>query len=207
MALKLPAPVRRALLAALLVFAAAPLTAQTIQKVTTAGVHEILTPPVIEWPAGRKPTVRIVEYFDYNCPYCRHLVPTLRRLVAQDPGVALVFKDWPVLGDASVYAARCDLAAGYQGKYTEAHDALLAGPRLSSDRQVLSVLAGAGIDVARLEHDLAAHAPDIAHVLARNDAEARALELNGTPGLLVGRWLVPGIVDLSALQELVAKSR
>ncbi|MDE2306600.1 MAG: DsbA family protein [Gammaproteobacteria bacterium] len=181
--------------------------AQGIQKVTAAGIQHILAAPLIEWPAGRKPTVRVVEYFDYNCPFCRRMVPTLRQLVAADPGVTVIFKDWPVLGPASVYAARCALAAGYQGKYQQAHDALLAGPRLGSDPQVLKVLGRAGLDVPRLERDLTAHAREIAKSLARNDAEARALELDGTPGLLVGSFLVPGVLDLKGLEQLVAESR
>ncbi len=119
----------------LAVFAAGALpaiaSAQDVQQITAAGERAILTKPVIEMTGARSADVTVVEYFDYNCPYCRRLAPTLRQLVAGDKKIALVYKDWPVLGDASVFAARCALAAQWQGKYLVAHDALLAGPRLT----------------------------------------------------------------------------
>ena len=182
-------------------------SAQGIQQITAAGERAILTKPVIEMTGTPNPDVTVVEYFDYNCPFCRRLAPTLKQLVAGDKRVALVYKDWPVLGDASVFAARCALAAQWQGKYLVAHDALLAGPRLTGVDQVLAILHGAGIDVEKLKKDLNAHSQEITAALARNDAEARALELQGTPGILVGRTLVPGGADLGFFQKLVAQVR
>src|SRR5208337_4354365 len=107
--------------------------------------------------------------------------------IAADGKIAIIYKDWPILGEVSVYAARCALAAQYQGKYLVAHDALLDGPPLSQDDQVESILRGAGINVAKLKKDLFSHSKDIDALLARNDAEADALELKGTPGILVAR--------------------
>ncbi len=197
------------LLLAGLVLAAFPTgcCAQDIEEITVAGERAILAPPVIEAAGAHAADVTVVEYFDYNCPFCRRLAPTLARLIAGDKKIALVYKDWPVLGDASEFAARCALAAQWQGKYLIAHDALLGGPRLSGVDQVLSILGSAGIDVVRLKRDLTAHAKEITAVLARNDAEAQALELRGTPGILVGRALVPGVADLSVFQRLVAAAR
>jgi protein-disulfide isomerase len=156
---------------------------------------------------ARHPDVTIVEYFDYNCPFCKRVVPTFKELLAHDKNISIVYKDWPVLGDSSVYAARCALAARWQGKYLPAHDALLAGPRLSQNVQIESILSGAGIDVERLKKDLTAHAREITALLARNDAEAHALELDGTPGILVGRQLMPGGADLSFFEKLIAAVR
>jgi protein-disulfide isomerase len=180
---------------------------QELQEVTPAGVKAILTEPGLEITGARHPDVTIVEYFDYNCPYCKRVVPTFRELIARDKKIALVYKDWPVLGQSSVYAARCALAAGWQGKYLVAHDALLAGPRLSQNLQIESILGGAGIDVEKLKKDLASHSGEITALLARNDAEAHALELDGTPGILVGRHLMPGGADLSFFEKLVAAVR
>ncbi|HUY83838.1 MAG TPA: DsbA family protein [Steroidobacteraceae bacterium] len=181
--------------------------AQRLERVTRSAQIAIVRDPGPYKVGARDPDVTIVEYFDYNCPFCRRLAPTLRRLLAEDPRLALIYKDWPVLGPASVYAARCALAAAYQGKYLQAHDALLAGPRLSSDAEVEAVLGRAGIDVARMKADLRRHAVDIARVLNRNDDEARALALQGTPGLLVGRTLVPGIIGRADLHRLIAQAR
>jgi protein-disulfide isomerase len=178
-----------------------------LQQITRAGEKAILTKPGIEMTGAHSPDVTIVEYFDYNCPYCKQVVPTFRTLIASDKKIALVYKDWPVLGEISVYAARCALAAHWQGKYLVAHDALLTGPRLSQRDQVESILRGAGIDVELLKRDLTSHSQEITALLARNDAEAHALELDGTPGILVGRQLMPGGADLSFFVKLIAAVR
>jgi len=188
----------------LLANAASP---QELQRITVAGEQAILARPGIEITGAPHPDVTIVEYFDYNCPYCKRLDPTFKQLLAADKKIALVFKDWPVLGEVSEYAARCALAAQWQGKYLAAHDALLYGPRLSRDDVVESVLQGAGIDLKKLKKDLTSHSREIAALLARHEREARALELDGTPGVLVGGLLVPGGADLSYFQRLVREVR
>jgi protein-disulfide isomerase len=184
-----------------------PASIDALQQITSAGRRAILAAPLIESRPARPGDVRIVEYFDYNCPFCRRVAPTLAELLARDSGTVLVYKDWPVFGAVSVYAAHCALAARYQGKYREAQAALLAGPRLTQDSQVLAVLSAAGIDLGRLRNDLADHADEISHQLARNDAEARALELDGTPGLVIGSRIVPGIASLGFFEQLVASAR
>ena len=180
---------------------------QELEEVTAAGEKAILAQPGIEVTGAHDADVTIVEYFDYNCPYCKRLVPTFQRLIASDHKIAIVYKDWPVLGEVSAYAARCALAARWQGKYLSAHDALLAGPRLTRDSQVEWTLALAGIDVFRLKQDLAAHDGEISALLARNASEAFSLQLNGTPGILVGRQLMPGGAELGFFQKLVAAAR
>lgn len=181
--------------------------AQDIQLITDAGRKEILTDPGTEAVGAPKADVTIIEYFDYNCPYCKKFAPALHSLLAEDPKIAIVYKEWPILGDVSVYAARAALAARWQGKYRYAHDALMNGPRLAQNDQVDATLKRAGIDLDRLKRDQTGHAKDIDALLARNDAEAHALHLRGTPGIVVGRQLLPGIVDLNGLKQLVANSR
>jgi protein-disulfide isomerase len=138
------------------------------------------------------PSVSIVEYFGYNCPTCKRLVPILHELLLHDAGVALVYKDWPILGPVSVYAAHCALDARWQAKYSEVHDALIGGPRLSQTSQVDALLQAAGSDMPRLRMDLDRDAGTIDALLEHNDEEARALSLRGTPGILVARPLIPG---------------
>ena len=99
------------------------------------------------------------------------------------------------------------LAARWQGKYLAAHDALLNGSRLTQNNQVDLALNRAGIDLGALKMAQTSHAKDIDALLARNDAEAHALHLRGTPGIVIGRELLPGIVDLNGLKQLVADSR
>jgi protein-disulfide isomerase len=181
--------------------------AQDVALITRDGVKQILTIPGTTPVGARKPDVVVVEYFDYNCPYCKKLVPTLKTLLAQDPNIGLVYKEWPILGPVSEYAAASALAAGWQGKYLVAHEALISGPRLAQNDQVDDILQHAGVNIEVLKKDRVGHARDIAALLARNDQEAHALSLQGTPGLVVGRQLVAGIADLSTLKKLVANSR
>jgi len=182
-------------------------SAEDVQIITRAGQKQMLASPGTDAVGARHPDVTIVEYFDYNCPYCKKLVPALQALLAQDPKVAVLYKDWPILGDVSVYAASSALAAGWQGKYLLAHDALINGPRLAQNDQVDSILQSAGVNMDTLKKDRVNHAKEIAALLERNDEEAHALTLEGTPGLVVGRQLVPGIVDVNDLKRLVANSR
>jgi protein-disulfide isomerase len=182
-------------------------SAEDVQIITRAGQKQMLAKPGTDPVGARNPDVTIVEYFDYNCPYCKKLVPALQALLAQDPKIAILYKDWPILGAVSVYAASSALAAGWQGKYLLAHDALISGPRLAQNDQVDAILQTAGVNMDTLKKDRASHAREIAALLERNDEEAHALTLEGTPGLVVGRQLVPGIIDESGLKRLVANSR
>ncbi len=149
----------------------------------------------------------IVEYFDYNCPYCRKLAPSIHALVKNDQKVAVVFKEWPIFGGISVYAARSALASQWQGKYLTAHDALIGASRLSQAAEVDEALQNAGINLPELKKTLAAHGAQIDAILARNNAEAHSLGMRGTPGLLVGRDVSSGIGDLAGLQIAVAEAR
>jgi protein-disulfide isomerase len=167
----------------------------------------VLAKPVIEAPGAREPDISVVEYFDYNCPYCKKFAPTLQALSAGDPKIAVIYKDWPILGEVSVYAARSALAAQWQGKYFLAHDTLLSGPRLGKDEQVDAALSRAGVDMTALAKDRAQHAGEITAQLARIDNEANAMGMQGTPGILIGRLLLPGVADLTDLQALVAAAR
>ncbi len=180
---------------------------QDIQRITAAGQQAMLEHPGTTPAGAAKPDVTIVEYFDYNCPYCKKLAPTLQALMSADRKVAIVYKDWPIFGGISVYAAKSALAAQWQGRYLAAHDALLAGPRLTSEDQVDAIVQRAGVNLQTLNTDRIAHAADINALLMRNNEEARALGLKGTPGIAVGRELLPGIVSLSALQQIVGIAR
>src|SRR5271170_8292709 len=91
----------------------------------------ILRDPGTAVLGSENPDVTVVEYFDYNCPFCRKLAPSIHALVDKDHKVAVVFKEWPIFGGISVYAARSALASQWQGKYLTAHDALISAPRLA----------------------------------------------------------------------------
>jgi protein-disulfide isomerase len=166
----------------------------------------ILKDPGTAVLGAKDPEVTVVEYFDYNCPYCRKLAPSIRALVESDHKVAIVFKEWPIFGGISLYAARCALASQWQGKYLAAHDALISAPRLTLETEVDETLRKAGINLSELKEALAKNDANIDAILARNNSEARSLGMRGTPGLLVGRDVSINIGDLAALQAAVAEA-
>jgi protein-disulfide isomerase len=186
---------------------AAAAGAQRASLIAVAAEKRILTEPGVPILGSADADVTVVEYFDYNCPFCKALAPVFRPFVEQDHAAAVLFKEWPIFGGVSIYAAQAALAANYQGKYLQAHAALMSAPRLEENSQVDAALQGAGIDMVRLKKDQVAHGAAIEELLMRNDREARSLGLHGTPGMLVGRRTVSGISDLHALQSAVALSR
>ena len=179
-----------------------------VMELTPEGRAAVLADPATPFAGQAAADVTVVEYLDFNCPYCRKAAVTVSQLLAADPKVRILYKDWPIFGGVSVYAARAALAAKWQGRYIAAHDILIDTPaRLSSEAQLRERLAFAGVDLAELDHDLAAHRAEIDEILTRNAAEARALGFTGTPGLVVGAFVVPGLVKLSDLRTLVGASR
>src|ERR1700716_3254804 len=151
--------------------------------------------------------ITIVEYFDYQCPYCRKIEPELRQVVQDDGKVRLVLKDWPILGEVSVTAARMALASKYQDKYIQAHEALIGVNSKLTEPRVRELLAGAGIDVDRVTRDLATNAKAIDAILARNNDQAKAFGFRGTPSFIVGKFRVPGVLTMAQFDQVIADAR
>jgi protein-disulfide isomerase len=151
--------------------------------------------------------ISIVEWFDFNCPYCRRIEPELRQVVQDDGKVRLVMKDWPILGPVSVTASRMALACKYQGKYDKAHDALIGVSSRLTEPRIPELLAGAGIDVDRVKKDLAANAKAIDAMLARNNETAEGLGFRGTPSFIVGKFRVPGVLTMDQFEQVIADAR
>jgi protein-disulfide isomerase len=158
-------------------------------------------------PVGGNPRgdVTVVEFFDYQCGYCKQVHPTVRALLDADAGVRKVYKELPVLGPASVTAARAALAAKAQGRYEEMHAALMeARGQLDEDR-VLRIARSVGLDVDRLRADMAS--PAVERHIQETMALAASIGIRGTPAFVVGDQLVPGATDLATLQRLVREAR
>ena len=160
--------------------------------------------PVVGNPDG---DVTIVEYFDYNCPYCRKIAPELRQVVQDDGKVRLVHKDWPILGEVSVVAARMVLASKYQDKFVQAHDVLIGVSSKLTVPRIRELLAGAGIDLERADRDLAANAKAIDAIIKRNGDQAKAFGFKGTPSFIVGKFRVPGILTMAQFDQAIADAR
>jgi protein-disulfide isomerase len=184
------------------------LRAQEVHTITAQAEAAIAARPETPAAGARDGDVTIIEFLDYNCPFCKKTAPELQKLLRADPRVRILYKEWPIFGAASEYAARSALAANWQGKFLVAHNALISAPQdLDETSQVDSILKGAGVDLKRLADDRRLHSADIDANLARNAAEARALGFRGTPGFLIGRQLVPRSLTLQQLQQLTASAR
>jgi protein-disulfide isomerase len=162
-----------------------------------------------EIPATGNPDgdITIVEYFDYNCPYCRKLEPELRQVVQDDGKVRLVYKDWPVLGPVSAAAARLALATKYQDKYVASHDALMGTASRLTEPRIRELLSSAGIDVDRAAKDLETNAKAIDAILARNNDQATAFGFKGTPSFIIGKFRVPGALTMAQFDQAIADAR
>jgi protein-disulfide isomerase len=167
----------------------------------------VLRDPDIPVAGNPNGDITIVEYFDYQCPYCRKVEPELRQVVQDDGKVRLVLKDWPILGPVSVVAARMALASRYQDKFIQAHDAMIGVNSKLTEPRIRELLAGAGIDVDRLNRDLDANAKAIDAILARNNDQATAFGFNGTPAFIVGKFRIPGALTMAQFDQALADAR
>jgi protein-disulfide isomerase len=167
----------------------------------------VLHDPDIPVAGNAAGDISIVEYFDYQCPYCRKVEPELRQVVHEDGKVRLIWKDWPILGPMSVTAARMALASRYQGKFIEAHDALIGINSKLTEAKIREALAGGGIDADRLDRDLADKASAIDATLSRNNDQATAFEFRGTPSFIVGKFRVPGVLTMAQFGQAIADAR
>lgn len=158
--------------------------------------------PVIGNPDG---DVTVVEFFDYNCPYCRSAKLELDGLLAADSNVRVVLREWPVLGEGSVFAARAALASRAQGKYAEFHDALMTMQGRAEEQSVIRVAQSVGLDVDRLRLDM--EAPEVAEHLQMSSGLGRALGFTGTPSFVIGENLAPGMIRADQMQEMVSVAR
>jgi protein-disulfide isomerase len=158
--------------------------------------------PVRGNPSG---DVTLVEFFDYRCPYCRQVEPFLQALIKNDQGLRVVVKELPILGPASVYAARVALAAHKQGKYEQFHDAVMSKRSNSDEATLLKLAEEAGLALDRVKTDM--NSPEVDAEIKRTTEIAKALGLSGTPAFVVGTELIPGATDLETLQALLDEAR
>jgi protein-disulfide isomerase len=193
--------------AALLGVAAAPRMAFAQGGGTVLTEALVLRDPEIPAAGNVDGDINIVDCFDYNCPYCRKIDPELRQVVQDDGKVRLVLKDWPILGEVSKIAARMALAAKYQDKFIQAHDAMIGVASRLTEPRLGELLAGAGIDMDRLKADLATNGKAIDAILARNNAQAEEFGFKGTPSFIVGKFRVPGILTMAEFEMVIKDAR
>lgn len=149
--------------------------------------------------------VTVVEFFDYNCGYCKRVFSYVPDLVKEDPNLRMVWKEFPILGPVSRFAAKVAMAADRQGKYSEFHNAAMGGGRLVSEAQVLKIAENVGVDSKQLMKDL--EDPAIEAYLDETIQLAGSLGINGTPGFIVGDQVIAGAISKEAMRQAIDLAR
>lgn len=175
------------------------------QKGISEHEKELLSDP--ESPVSGNPNgdVTMVEFSDYQCPYCKKSYGAIKSVLAKDGHVKLILKDLPILGPASKIAALAALAARNQNKHEELHNALMEFNGKLDRERIMQIASSVGIDTERLQKDM--EDPKLQEILDRNMALATALGVRGTPAFVIGKQFVPGAVDADALKQLIEDAR
>lgn len=154
-----------------------------------------------------KGDVNFVEFFDYNCGFCKHAMGDMLNLMKSDPKLRVVLKEFPVLGPGSVEAAQVAVAVRMQDpkKYLEFHQKLLGGRGHADKARALAVAKEVGLDMTQLQKDM--NSPEVRATIEENFKLAEAMGMNGTPSYVIGKQVVVGAVGLEGLKEKVAIAR
>ena len=152
--------------------------------------------------------VTMVEFFDYNCGYCKRSVADVLRLTEEDKNLRIVMKEFPILSEGSQIASRAAIASKKQGKYWEFHLAMMASQgSIDGEEKVMAIAAEAGLDVEKLKADMKADEATINKELAETQALAAALGIGGTPAFVVDTKLLPGALPYEELASVVKTVR
>ena len=175
------------------------------QKAISENQNELLRDP--DSPVAGNPggDVTVVEFSDYQCPYCKRAHNAVKSVVAADGKVKIIFKDLPILGEASRIAALAALASRAQGKHLAFHNALMEYSGKIDHDKIMEIAGQVGLDVAKLQKDM--EDPKLKQIIDRNMTLASALGVRGTPAFVIGQQFVPGAVDADALKQLIADAR
>ena len=158
--------------------------------------------PEIGNPKG---DVTIIEFFDYNCGYCKRVLPTIEALLSGDKNLRIIFKDFPILGPSSELASKWALASDKQGKYFEYHKALMNARGAINEETLSSLAKDVGLDVEKLKKD--AQGSDIGDIIGKNRNLASSIGLTGTPAFVVGSQVAPGAVPLEQFKTMIETER
>jgi protein-disulfide isomerase len=168
---------------------------------------EIYRPASSPIVGNLKGDVTVIEFFDYNCGYCKRAFKDVAGLVEKDKQVKFILKEFPILNKGSEEAAKVALAARLQGKYWEFHRAMLESQGQANEASALRVAEKVGLDIAKLKKDMAS--AEVKKEIDDTRAVAQKLGIQGTPYFLVGERIIPGAPEnlLEQMNKLVAEVR
>lgn len=152
-----------------------------------------------------KGDVTVVEFFDYQCHYCKLALTAVEKLLKEDKNLKIIYKEYPVLGPDSVEAAKISLAAAKQGKFSEMHQALLTTKEHLSGDGLMEVAKKAGLDTAKLKKDMASE--EFAKWIEENQKVGMEIGARGTPTFVIGSKVYPGALPYEKLKSLVEEAR
>ena len=147
-------------------------------------------------------SVTLVEFFDYNCGYCRRAAPEVKAVLETSKDVRIVYREFPILGPGSEIAARASLAARNQGKYQQFHEAMMALNGQAFEASVLEVAGDVGLDLEVLKTDMQSDL--VNDHIAASLRLAEALRITGTPTFVLGDEIIPGVIERGTLLEKIA---
>lgn len=165
------------------------------QRAGIAQVRNDTGDPVLGNPDG---AITIYEFSDYNCGYCKRMLAPVMTLLANNSDVRMVIKEFPILSQSSLAAARAGIAAQKQGKFETFHTSLMTYRGQVTDDAITAAAKAADVDIDRMRRDM--DSKDTAAIITRTRAAAVALGINGTPGFVIGDTIIPGAVDPAQLQ-------
>jgi protein-disulfide isomerase len=166
-------------------------------------VRRDATSPTSTNPAAN---ITLIVFTDYRCPACRLAHPEMKKAVASDGKVRVVYKDWPIFGPPSERAARVAIASSYQGIYPEVHDRLMTSPSVD-ETELRAAVEHSGGSWRRVQDDLVSRAGEIEEQITRNRQQAFSLGLGGTPGYLIGSILVRGGLGAKEFTRALQEAR
>lgn len=183
--------------------------AEKHQAGVTKNAEAIFNSPRDVTVGNKAGDVTMVEFFDYNCPYCKRAMTDMMELIKSDPKLKVVLKEFPVLGPPSVEAAQVAVAVHMQDasgkKYLDFHQKLLNGRGQVDKARAMAAAKEVGVDMARLEKDLAS--PEVRATIEQNFKLAEAMGMNGTPSYVIGKQVVIGAVGVENLKEKIGIAR
>lgn len=168
--------------------------------------RELLFASELDYSTGNPDgDVVIVEFFDYNCPYCKRAHADMVDLMQSDAGIKVIYKEFPVLGPGSIEATRVALAAGRQGRYLDMHSRLIGSRGEVNEAVALDAARDLGLDMEKLASDL--EDPELMRVVEQTHQLADALGIGGTPSYVLGDEVIVGAVGFAEMQRRVAEVR
>jgi protein-disulfide isomerase len=167
--------------------------------------YEVFDDPDAPVAGNPKGNASLVEFFDYRCPYCKQVEPSLEALLREDRQLRIIYKELPILGKDSVYATRVALAARKQAKYEAFHAAMMAAKGQIDEKVVVQVAASAGLDMEQVKTDM--KSAEVDDIIQRNLDLAQALDIRGTPAFIIGSEMVPGAIDIATMKKKIAAAR